>query len=107
MTDHVITPDDLEMSALTGCASVRVPGHPIASTQLEGVLRDARRVERDHRAGELDAEAALAELRDMAPVVDQARRDGPTQAGAVKKRSTSSSSIYPIRCFRKSNRLRN
>ena len=83
MTDHVITPDDLEMSALTGVMTVRVPGHPIASTQLEGVLRDARRVERDHRAGELDAEAALAELRDMAPVVDQARGDGPTQAGAV------------------------
>ena len=84
MTDHVIRPDDLEMVAQTSVAAIDVPGCPIASTQLEGVLRDARRVERDHRAGELDAEGALAELRDMAPVVDQARGDGPTQAGAVE-----------------------
>ncbi len=83
MTDHVIRPDDLDMMAQTGVTEIRVPGHPIATTQLAGVLRDARRVEREHRAGALDAEAALAELRDMAPVVDQARGDGPTQAGAV------------------------
>lgn len=83
MTDHVITPDDLDMMAQTDVTAVRVPGHPIESAQLASALSDARRVERDHRAGRLDADTAQRQLRDMAPVVAQARRAGPTQAGAV------------------------